>query len=122
VKANRRAVLVCFLIGSATVLPDLHLAKAQEQPHTIEIHAKRYAFTPSEVTLQKGETVTLRLISDDVPHSLQVPGLKINSTIVKGHPSEVTVTPESAGDFKGKCGRFCGSGHGSMIFNVHVKD
>lgn len=121
-KVNRRIVVICFLIGLATALTNLQVTKAQEQPRTIEIHAKRYAFTPSELTLQKGETVTLRLISDDVPHSLQVPGLKINSPIVKGHPTDVIITPESAGDFKGKCGRFCGSGHGSMIFNVHVKD
>ena len=95
---------------------------AQEQVSTIEIHARRFAFSPSEITLKKGETVKLRLLSDDVPHSLLVPGLKINETMTKAHPDDVTVTPNSSGDFRGECGRFCGSGHGSMLFIVHVKD
>jgi cytochrome c oxidase subunit 2 len=95
---------------------------AQEPVNTIEIHARRFSFDPSEINLKKGETVKLRLISDDVAHSLVVPGLKINAPMVKSHPTEITVTPESTGDFKGQCGKFCGSGHGSMIFTVHVKD
>lgn len=94
----------------------------QEKIGTIEIHAHRYAFSPSEITLEKGETAHLRLICDDVPHSLLVPGLKINQSCTKGHPSETTISPNSSGDFRGQCGRFCGSGHGSMRFTLHVKD
>ncbi|MBT9332366.1 cupredoxin domain-containing protein [Acidipila sp. 4G-K13] len=90
--------------------------------HRIEIHAKRFSFTPAEITVVKGEPVTLALTSEDVTHSLFVPGLHINQTITKGHVAEVTFTPEAAGDFPGRCGRFCGSGHGSMTFVIHVTD
>jgi cytochrome c oxidase subunit II len=93
---------------------------AQSSTRRIEIHAHRFSFAPSEITLEKGEPVTLALTSDDVPHSLLVEGLHINGTMTKGHITEVNVTPETAGDFKGRCGRFCGSGHGSMLFVVHV--
>ena len=93
---------------------------AQSATRRIEIHARRFSFVPSEITIEKGETVTLALTSDDVPHSLLVEGLHINGTITKGHITEVNVTPEAAGDFKGRCGRFCGSGHGSMLFVIHV--
>jgi cytochrome c oxidase subunit II len=95
-------------------------AFAQSSTRRIEIHARRFSFTPAEITVEKGETVTLALTSDDVPHSLLIEGLNINSTITKGHVTEVTLTPETAGDFKGRCGRFCGSGHGSMLFVIHV--
>jgi cytochrome c oxidase subunit 2 len=37
-----------------------------------------------------------------------------------GHVTEVKLTPGTVGDFKGKCGHFCGSGHGSMVFTIHV--
>ena len=104
------------------VTQEASTALAQEQIRTIEIHAHRFAFSPAEITLKKGETVKLRLISDDVAHSLVVPGLEIKQEIPKGHSAEVTVTPNSTGDFRGQCGRFCGSGHGSMLFTVHVKD
>lgn len=93
---------------------------AQAPGHTIEIHSKRFSFVPAEITLIKGETVTLDLTSEDVPHALVIEGLHINSPITKGHVTQVTLTPETVGDFHGKCGRFCGSGHGRMLFVVHV--
>jgi len=107
--------LACLVVGLISVS-----SPAQAPTHRIEIHAKRFSFMPAEITLKKGETVTLALTSDDVPHSLLVEGLHINGAITKGHVTEVTVTPEAVGDFKGRCGRFCGSGHGSMLFVVHV--
>ena len=97
-------------------------SSAQESTSTIEIHARRYEFAPSEITLNVGKPVKIVIISDDVAHSLLVPGLKINKEATKGHPAEITITPDSAGDFRGECGRFCGSGHGSMLFVIHVKD
>jgi len=97
-------------------------SKAQEPARIIEIHARRFAFSPSEITLKPGEAVKLRLVSDDVTHSLVVPGLRIKQEVSKGHPVDITVAPDSVGDFRGECGRFCGSGHGSMLFVIHVKE
>jgi len=87
---------------------------------TITIQAKKYEFMPAEITLKKDQTVKLELTSDDVEHSLEVPALGINSVIKKGEVTEVEVTPTKIGDFKGKCGKFCGFGHGKMHFMVHV--
>jgi cytochrome c oxidase subunit 2 len=95
-------------------------ATAAEPSRTIEIHAHRYAFSPSEITVKKGETVRLKLFSDDVPHSLLIKDLGVNQAITKGKPAEVILTPQRVGDFHGQCGRFCGSGHGDMLFDVHV--
>jgi cytochrome c oxidase subunit 2 len=93
---------------------------AQEPQRTIEIHAHRYAFSPADITIKKGETVRLRLVSDDVAHSLLIKGLSVDQAITKGHPAEILVTAKQAGDFPGQCGHFCGSGHGKMLFAVHV--
>ena len=95
-------------------------AFAQSSPRRIEIHARRFSFTPAEITVRKGEPVTLALTSDDVPHSLLIEGLHINTMMTNGHVTEVKLTPDMVGDFKGKCGRYCGSGHSSMVFTVHV--
>jgi cytochrome c oxidase subunit 2 len=97
-------------------------ARSQSAPQKIEIHAKRFSFTPAEITLTRGATVTLDLTSDDVPHSLLIKDLHVNAAMTKGHVTEVSVTPDKTGDFQGRCGRFCGSGHGSMLFVVHVVD
>ena len=93
---------------------------AQELQRTIEIHAHRYAFSPTDITIKKGETVRLRLVSDDVTHSLLIKGLSVDQTITKGHPAEIILTAKQAGDYPGQCGHFCGSGHGKMLFTVHV--
>lgn len=98
-------------------------AIADQAPRTIEIHAKRYQFAPSEITIKKGETVKLEIISDDVSHSLSIPGLNVKGeTVSKGHPTELTITADKTGDFKGQCGHFCGMGHGKMVFTVHVTE
>ena len=98
------------------------LAYAQEAARVIEIHARRFSFTPSEITIRKGELVRIKLISYDVTHSLVIPGLHVNQEVKKGHPVEFTLSSDTAGDFQGKCGHFCGSGHGLMTFTVHVAD
>jgi cytochrome c oxidase subunit 2 len=113
-----KSALLTLALMCSFLIP--HSAAAQSAPRRIEIHAKRFSFTPAEITLKKGETVTLALTSDDVPHSLLIKGLNVNGTITKGHFTEVTVTPTTVGDFPGKCGRFCGSGHGTMTFIAHV--
>lgn len=96
-------------------------AHAETQPaRTITIHASKFKFDPSEITLKKGQTVKLILISNDVPHALAVNGLPIHSDMVKDHPSTLVITPETVGDFAGKCSKFCGPGHRDMHFMVHV--
>jgi cytochrome c oxidase subunit II len=110
--------LVLFALFPGTLMGPS--AFAENPTRTIEIHAKRYAFEPAEITLTKGETVQIKLISDDVPHSLLISDLGINEAATKSHPAEAILTARDIGDFHGRCGRFCGSGHGHMLFTVHV--
>jgi cytochrome c oxidase subunit 2 len=89
-------------------------------PRQIIVHAKRFAFTPAEITLKKGQTAKIVLISDDVPHGLTVVGLGIDVEIRKGHKTIVPVTPTQAGDFAGACSIYSGNGHRDMEFVIHV--
>ena len=87
----------------------------------ITIHAKRYEFQPAEITLKKGQSTRLVLISDDVAHGLSVDALGIDTLILKNHKNEVVVTPEKVGTFEGECSKFCGSGHSGMKLIVNVE-
>jgi len=98
------------------------LAHAQDSARIIEVHAKRFSFTPNEISIRKGEPVRIKLISDDVTHSLVILALHVNQPVKKDRPAEFTLSSDTAGDFQGKCGHFCGSGHGGMTFTVHVTD
>lgn len=98
------------------VKPDSSAAPAR----TIVVHARRYSFEPAEIAVRTGEKVHLELISDDVTHSLLVKDLQIDETAKKDHPGETEFEATHAGDFQGRCGHFCGSGHGRMVFTIHV--
>ena len=79
----KRISILCtfmfFVCGLVLQVP-LHL-RAQE-PKVIEITAKRFAFSPNEITLKKGETVKLRIVSEDVTHGLYLKPLKIDADIL----------------------------------------
>ena len=95
---------------------------ADQGARTITITAQRFYFSPNEITVKKGEEVTLVIESKDVSHGLVIEDLGVRTEVKKGQSSEVKFTPENAGTFEGKCAHFCGKGHGSMTFTVHVTE
>ncbi|MGA3100243.1 MAG: cupredoxin domain-containing protein [Terracidiphilus sp.] len=94
--------------------------RAQAAPQRIEITAKRFAFTPGEITVKKGQPIVLVLKSLDVGHGLRIRDLGVDLKVKAGESAQVTITPHKTGDFVGHCSVFCGSGHGSMVFTLHV--
>ena len=112
-----------FLAGAlTTTLVAPHHSPAQEVPKKIEITAKRFEFSPNEITVKKGEPVELVVTSQDVDHGLKITELGVNLKISKGKPSEATFTPTEVGDFTGQCTSFCGPGHGGMKMTIHVTE
>jgi len=95
-------------------------ASAESTPRQIEVTAKRFVFTPGEITLHKGEPVVLVLRSLDVAHGLRFKELGVDVKVGKGGTAEVTFTPDKIGTFVGHCSVFCGSGHGEMTLTLHV--
>ena len=64
---NRITLFLQFcvaLLAVACLVPP-RTAGAQDPPRVVEISAKRFGFTPNQVTLKNGETVTLRLTSEE---------------------------------------------------------
>jgi cytochrome c oxidase subunit II len=105
--------VVPFMIGSAA-------GGHNQNTRTIEIVASRFAFAPNEITVKKGQEVILTIHSKDANHGLVIEDLGVRTEIPKGQTGSVTLKPETSGDFDGKCAHFCGAGHGSMTFVVHV--
>jgi cytochrome c oxidase subunit II len=105
---------------SALALTATMLGSEPKGTQHIEVMAGRFSFEPSEITVKKGEAVTITVRSKDVTHGLVIESLGVRTEVKKGQSEDVTLTPETAGTFEGKCAHFCGKGHGSMIFTVHV--
>jgi cytochrome c oxidase subunit II len=99
----------------------LRKAQAAGEPRVVELTAKRFAFTPDKITLKKGETVTLRLRSEDVTHGFFMRKLKIDTEVEAGKTTDVTITPETAGSYTTICDHFCGANHGNMKMTIVVE-
>lgn len=118
---KRSSIVPLFLaVALAAVFCASPVQAAQSEPQQIEIVAKRFAFTPSVITLKEGVPVVLVLTSKDVSHGLKFKELGLNIKAKKGTTSRATFTPEKTGTFVGECSVFCGSGHGSMKLTLHV--
>ena len=116
-----KSVMSAVVLGMTLIsVGSTQRVRAQE-PRVIEITAKRYAFAPDTITLKKGETVKLRLHSEDVTHGFFSRQLKIDETVEPGKTAEVTLTPQTAGIFKTICDHFCGAGHGNMAMTIVVE-
>lgn len=113
--AQRFLVLLVF---AAALWPQA--ARAQAAPQRIEITARRFAFSPSEITVKKGQPVVLVLKSLDVAHGVRFRDINVSVRVKAGGTAEVRFTPAQAGNFVGHCYVFCGSGHGSMAITLHV--
>jgi cytochrome c oxidase subunit 2 len=111
--------LGCLAMGSLTLSG---FSPAPDTPRRVEVSVKRFAYTPAEITLKRGEPVVLVLTTQDVAHGLKFKELNLNLKVEKGKPSELAFTPDKVGEFVGHCSVFCGSGHGSMTLMLHVTE
>ena len=107
-------------IGLVSVPSTIDLTRASDEPKVIEISAKKFEFTPSQITLKRGEPVILRLSSSDRVHGFMSKPLKIDTDIPADKTADVPVTPDTAGDFTVICDHYCGTGHGNMKMKVTV--
>jgi cytochrome c oxidase subunit II len=119
-KGKRGLLLGCAVFYFASLALNRSIT-AQEAPRRVEVTASRFAFTPSELNLKKGQPVVLVLKSTDVAHGLRFRELNLDVKAGKGETSEFQFTPDKTGDFVGHCSVFCGSGHGSMALTLHVE-
>ena len=107
-------------IALAAVAPKTNLASAAVNPKVIEITAKRFEFTPSEITLKRGEPVILRMTSTDRVHGFMSKPFKIDTDIPPDKTTDIAVTPATAGNFTIICDHYCGTGHSNMKMKVTV--
>ena len=120
-KSKFYTLFVLMAVGLVFLTGVTRRVKAEEGPRVIEITTKRFGFTPNQITLKKGETVKLRLATEDVTHGFFMRALKIDETIEPGKPTEVTLTPDTPGTYVTICDHFCGVNHGAMNMKIVVE-
>jgi cytochrome c oxidase subunit II len=110
------AALLVFLVAAAA------LPCGAAEPRVVRIVAKRFSYTPSEITLKKGEPVVLELVSEDRVHGFKLPAFKIRTDVRPNEVTRVPLTPDKTGTFTFACDVFCGEGHDDMSGTVVVTE
>jgi cytochrome c oxidase subunit 2 len=118
---RRSVILIIALIAGSLGAAAVRLHAQEPAAREIAISAKRFEFTPNQLTLKRGEPVTLRVSALDRDHGFYQKDLKIDLELSPDHESVVTITPEKAGRFVAICDHFCGSGHGNMKMVINVE-
>jgi len=93
------------------------------KPQVVRVSAERFAFTPSEIVVEKGTTIEFHLTSDDTDHGFKIVGTDVNVEIPKRRRGETVVkfVADTAGEFVIECSRPCGAGHTAMTALLRVK-
>ena len=117
----KRSITIALSLLIIGITAAIRLKAQESQPQVVVISAKRFEFTPNQITLKRGEPVTLRVSAQDRDHGFYQKDLEIELDLTPDHPSEVTITPEKAGRFVVICDHFCGSGHGNMKMVINVE-
>lgn len=70
--------------------------------------------TANEIHVPIGRPVQVKLISQDVNHSLWIPNLHGKKDLIPGHPTSQWFIASRPGTYYGQCAEFCGYQHAKM--------
>jgi cytochrome c oxidase subunit II len=101
------------------------LATAKVSPaaeQVVHMTAKRFEYTPNEITVKKGVPVVLEITSLDRDHGFKIPEFGIRADVKPGETTRVRIVPDRTGRFEFRCDVFCGSGHEDMSGELVVVD
>jgi len=130
-EASIAGVLCLSLVLSAPVATaerrDTKISRSQDlaakSPKVVRVSAERFAFTPSEIVVEKGTVIEFHLTSEDTDHGFRIIGTDVDVSIPKRRRGEtvVTYTADTVGRFIIECSRPCGAGHTAMRATLIVK-
>ena len=88
----------------------------------VRMTAKKFEYTPNQITLKKGVPVVLEITAIDRDHGFKVPELGVRADLKSGQVTRVRIVPNRTGTFEFRCDVFCGSGHEDMSGEIVVVD
>ena len=120
---TRLLLIPLVLLVMATSPGALSNAQAPN-PRVIEITAERFEFWPSEIKIEQGEEVELRIRSADTIHGFRIVGTTTNLVIPKRGKGEAVAmfTATTPGRYTIECNRMCGAGHNFMRATLIVRE
>ncbi|MEP7061001.1 MAG: cupredoxin domain-containing protein [Betaproteobacteria bacterium] len=109
--------LVAVLLGATT---GGLLAAAPPKEQVIKVLARKFSYSPNQITLKKDVPVVLELTTADVLMGFNAPDFQVRADIIPGQVARVRLVPDRLGTFTFLCDIFCGSGHETMSGTIKV--
>ena len=95
---------------------ETNLGSATEPNGSVTVRAigQQYSSTPECMIVPTDTLITFRAASPDVIHGFLIEGTNVNSMLVPGYVSTISVRFDEPGDHLMPCQEFCGVGHEGM--------
>jgi len=128
--SNRRlqVTALAVLVGAVVLVVPVPLTRrltaswglAAPQERHLHVEASQFQFTPSVISVNPGDRVTIDLISTDVVHGLYVDDYGVSTTADPGQTSRLTFIADKPGTFALRCADPCGPLHPFMVGKLNV--
>lgn len=112
-------ISIAFLAVIISVAP-IPVAAASPAERTIQVNASSFTYEPAVVKVNRGDRVTLELVSTDVVHGLYIDGYDLEVTADPGQTGRLTFVASQSGTFRFRCSVTCGDLHPFMIGKMRV--
>jgi heme/copper-type cytochrome/quinol oxidase subunit 2 len=117
---SRIALLLFVMAGLVVAFAPLPVPSRAPQERVFQIDARQFAYSPSELSVNPGDKVTIQLISTDVIHGLYIDGYGVSLEADPGQTAALTFIANKSGSFHFRCNVTCGAMHPFMIGKLTV--
>lgn len=116
----RFSTLLFVMAGLVVALAPLPIRPITPQERIFQVEARQFAYSPAELDVNPGDTVTIQLVSIDVVHGLYIDDYGISVEADPGQTATLTFTADRPGAFRLRCNVTCGAMHPFMIGKLRV--
>ncbi len=112
-----------LLLGLAVVLVALMpipVRQAGSAERTFRVEAGNYAYSPSVLSVNPGDRVTIELVATDVVHGLHIEGYDLSVSADPGQTARLSFVADRSGSFRFRCSVTCGPVHPFMTGKLNV--
>ena len=113
-------LLLLGIAGLAVAYAPLPAPAISPQERTFQVEARQFAYSPSEITVNPGDTITIQLVSTDVVHGLYIDGYDLSVEADPGQTATLSFKANKPGSFRFRCNVTCGAMHPFMIGKLTV--
>lgn len=119
-RKRRFIVILAGLAGVIIVYTPIPIHAPLPTHRDFRVEASQFTYSPAELTVNQGDTVTIELVSMDVVHGLYVDGYGASVTADPGQTATLTFVTNKSGIFRFRCNIPCGTLHPFMNGKLNV--